>query len=416
MIKKWLTWTIVLCLVFGLGLKGWTAGKTTISWWVPNWDEPVVRELVAEFEEKNPDIAVKIVITTWDTMANKILLALMSGNTPDLITELESRIKLYAARGLLTNLDPYYAKDLNQDDFISSALELNSYNGSIYGMPFRHDGSGMLYNKDMFRKAGLDPDEFPKTWQEYLEVANKLTIDTDQDGRIDQYGLAWPLGNQANATTRYIQLLYSFGGDILSEDGSRCLLDSEQAIKAMQQLRDTIVKSKVAPRSSMELDNTTLRGLFINQKIAMYVGGQFDIAPIQKEAPDIDLGTAVIPGPGGMGTTTVNGFSLILPQEAKHPEEAWRLIKFVAEPENMARLTDTFPGRKSALELAKFNQELLKPFARQLEKGKSEPSFNDWPEMEKVLYYYLQKVILDEMDVEQAMKSVTVEINKILKN
>jgi multiple sugar transport system substrate-binding protein len=80
----------------------------------------------------------------------------------------------------------------------------------------------MIYNKDMFEAAGLDPDAFPTTWEELEEVAKALTVDTDGDGVIDQYGLGWPLGNEGNAVVRFYQLTYNFGGSITNAEGTKC--------------------------------------------------------------------------------------------------------------------------------------------------------------------------------------------------
>lgn len=374
----------------------------TIEWWVPNWDEEAAKKLIAKFEEANPNIKVDMVLTTWDTMENKIRVAFMSKEVPDVITDLESRVQNYAAQGFLMNLDSYYEQGPGKDDFITSALEINSYNGSVYGLPFRHDGSGVLYNKKMFRDAGLDPEQFPKTWDEFVAAARKLT----KDG---QYGTAWPLGNQTNAVTRYLQLLYSEGGDVLSADGKQAALNTPQAVTAMTKLTDTI-KSGVAPKSTMELDNTTLRGLFVGEKIAMYVGGQFDIPPIKEENPNLELGTAVIPGPAGMGVSTVNGFSLLVPEASDKKDAALKLVDFIAQPENMAELTATFPGRKSALALPKFADPLLKPFADQLEQGKSEPAYANWPAMEKAIFKAIQLVVLSNTDVQKAVDQMNAEV------
>ncbi|GIQ70093.1 ABC transporter substrate-binding protein [Xylanibacillus composti] len=389
------------------------AGQTTVTWWVPNWDEAVAKELIAKFEAANPGVKVEIVTMTWDTMENQIRVSLMSKEAPDVITELESRVKNLASQNLLMNLDGFYDEHLDKDDFIASALEINTYEGSIYGVPFRHDGSGVLYNKTMFEEAGLDPDHFPETWDEFVTAMELLTKDTNGDGTIDQYALAWPLGNQANAVTRFIQLLYSEGGDILNEDGTRSALNSPEAVEALEKLVATI-KNGYAPTSTMELDNTTLRGLFVNERIAAYIGGQFDIAPIQEENPNIQLGTAVIPGPNGMGTSTVNGFSLIVPEQARQKEAAMELVKFIAEPEHMAELTATFPGTRSALEHEKFADPLLKPFADQLEQGKSEPSYANWPAMEKAIFEIIQAVVLTDSPIEDAVKMMSEAVDNII--
>lgn len=389
------------------------SSKETIKWWIPNWDEDVARELVAQFEEENPDINVELSILTWDTMDNKIRVALMNNDAPDVITELESRIQNYASEGLLTELDSYYEKDLDKSDFITSALDINTYDGKLYGVPFRHDGAGILYNKGMFEEVGLNPEKFPVTFDEFLSAAEKLTIDTDGDGTIDQYGTALPLGNQDNAMVRYLQLLYDLDGKLLNEDHTKSELDSPEAIKAMKALTDQ-VKNGLAPKSTMEADNTRLRDLFVNEKIAMYIGGQFDIEPIQNENSSIDLGTALLPGFNGLGTTTVDGFSLLLPESGKNKEDAWKLIKFIAKPDNMAKLTETFPGTKSALEDPKFSDELLQPFADQLDKGVPKPSFKEFPEVTKIVYHYMQLIILEDMDIEKAMDNINKEIEDIL--
>lgn len=387
--------------------------KKEITWWVPNWDEKSARELVTEFEKENPDIKVKIVVTTWDTMENKIRVALMSTDAPNVITELESRIESYASLGLLTNLDSYYESSLDKSDFVNSALEINTYDNSVYGVPFRHDGSGVLYNKTMFKEAGLDPDDFPETWSEFMEAAKKLTIDTNGDGSVDQYGTAWPLGDQANAVTRYLQLFYSHGGDILNENEDKSNFNTTAGKEALKDLISTLTEG-VAPKSTLELDNTTLRNLFINERIAMYIGGPFDVEPIQSENDSIDIGTSVIPGPDGMGTTTVNGFSLIIPESAPNKDVSWKLVEFIAQPENMAKLTETFPATQTAMELPEFSDDLLLPFQEQLENGKSEPAYQTWPEMERVIYQYIQLVIQGNVKIEEAVEQIDIEINKIL--
>lgn len=389
-------------------------GKETIEWWIPNWDEESAKELVEEFEKENPDIEVNISILTWETMENKIRVALETGEAPDLITELESRIQGYASKELLTNLDRYYEENLDKSDFVTSAIEINSFNDSIYGVPFRHDGSGVLYNKGMFEEAGLDPDSFPETWEEFMDVSKKLTKDTDGDGSIDQYGTAWPLGNQTNAVTRYLQLFYSHDGEILNDDETKSQFNTPAGIDSMEALVGTVFE-EVVPKSTVEFDNDTLRDTFINERVAMYIGGPFDIEAIQSNNDHIELGTAVIPGPSGMGTTTVNGFSLIIPENNDNKDVTWKLIEFISQSENMAKLTDTFPATQSALDLPEFSDELLIPFQDQLENGKSEPSYQKWPEMEKIIYQNIQFVLQGDLTVEKATEQIDQEIEKILK-
>lgn len=386
----------------------------TIEWWVPNWDEESATTLVEEFEAENSDIEVELVITTWDTMENQIRTALSNNNPPQVITELESRIPRLAEQELLAEIDPFLEdSSITKDDIVTSALDMNTVGDALYGLPFRHDGNGVYYNVGMFEEAGLDGENFPATYAELLEASEALTQDTDGDGTIDQYATAYPFGNQANAVTHFVRLVYTNGGTILNEDGTEATLDTPEAIAAMSDIA-ILFDEGFATISSTELDNTTLRGLFVNEQIAYYVSGPYDVDPIQEENPDIELGTAVIPGPDGMGTTTANGFSLIIPAGAENQDAAWQFVEFVAEPENMGRLTATFPGRKSAYELERFSDPLLQPFAEQLEQGQSEPAFSEWPLMEEVIFEYIQLVVLGEISPEDAMVEVDAAIDEIV--
>jgi multiple sugar transport system substrate-binding protein len=388
----------------------------TIKWWVPNWDEEVAKVLVSEFEAENPNIKVEMTITTWDTMEGQIRTALHGDNAPDVITDLESRTPAYAEQGLLANLDPYFeASGIDLEDFVSSAIPLNSYNGSMYGMPMRHDGPAMIYNKDMFEAAGLDPDAFPTTWEELDEVAKALTVDTDGDGVIDQYGLGWPLGNEGNAVVRFYQLTYNFGGSITNAEGTKCELNSDAGKEALEYVYNNLNVDEVTPKSALESDNTGLTNLFINKKIAIYSNGAYDLSVIREGAPDINIGTATYPGLGeGIGVTIVNGFNLYIPEKSNNKDAAWKLVEFVGRAENSGRLTTTFPARKSAFELERYNDPLLAPFIAQMDSGKAGPTYKNWSQMQAEIYNQIQQVLLNNKDITTALNDMCTAVDTLL--
>jgi len=398
---------------------------TTIKWWCPNWDEEIGKTLVAEFEEENPNIKVEMVITTWDTMQGQIITALNGTNPPDVITDLESRTPGYAQQGLLTNLDSYYeSSGINLDDFVASSIPLQQSNGSMYGMPFRHDGHSFIYNKDMFRAAGLDPEAFPTTWEELEVVMKQLTIDangnnalsTDFDeNNIVQYGMGWPLGNEGNAIARVLQLLYTFGGELTNPEVTECALNSDAGYKAIEYLYNNVT-DKVVPQSALETDNTGITNLMINKVVAMQLNGAYDLEPIQEGASDIDLGTAMVPGlvEGEPGQTMVNGFNLYIPQNSSNKDAAWKLVEFLGRAENSGRLTTTFPARKSAMTMDKFSDPLLQPFLQQMEYGTSDPTFVQWPAVQKIMFTELQLVLYNGKDINQALVDMCSQIDVAL--
>lgn len=381
-------------------------GKTTIEWWTPNWDEVESREMAAEFEKEHPDIKVEIVVTDWDTYKSKITTAISADNAPEVCTMLLTDVAPFATKGLLEPLDELgKTAGIDFDDIVKPALDITSVDGKEYGVPFRYDGSGIYYNIDMLKAAGYDA--FPETWDEMVEMSKKLS----KDG---VYGFAWPLGNQANATTRFVQQIYTYGGDVLDADG-KCLLNTKESKAALGNIVDSIKEGYAAPGSS-EFDNTTMRESFGQGNLAFLLSGPFDVDTLKTDYPELNFATAVIPGIDGMGVTTANGWCVALAAKSENKEAAAEFIAYITTPENQARLTDSFPASKTAMEYEKFATEELKPFMEQLNNSKAEPSYERWSEMEPIIFQYMQNAVSGSMSVDEACEAMTKDIDVLLAN
>lgn len=377
----------------------------TIQWWTPNWDEPESREMAAEFEAANPDIKVEIVITDWDTYKSKITTAISAGNAPELSTILLTDVEPFASKGLLEPLDELGAgAGIDYGDILKPALDITSSEGKIYGVPFRYDGSGIYYNVDLLKEAGYE--EFLGTWDEMVEMSRKLTGD-------GKYAFAWPLGNQANAVTRLVQQVYTYGGEILDESGTKCLLNSDAGKKALGNIVSSIQEG-YASKSSAEYDNTKMREAFGQGQLAFNFTGPFDVDTLKADYPELNFKTAVIPGDGDMGVTTANGWCVAMAANSNHKEEAARFLSYITMPENQARLTDSFPASKTAMEYEQFSSEYLKPFAEQLNNSRPEPAYSRWAEMEPIIYSYVQGAAAETMTVEEACEGMAKDIDALL--
>ena len=355
----------ILLAVMMCALSAAALAETTIQWWTPNWDETESREMAAEFEEANPDIKVELVITDWDTYKARVTSAISDDNAPELYTVLTTDVVPFAQLGLLEPLNEIAAAaGVDFDDLLASAVAIASIGDTVYGIPFRHDGSGIYYNVDMLKEAGYD--SFPTTWAEMVEMSKKLT----KDG---VYAFAWPLGNQANAVTRLVQQLYTYGGDVLPSQNNFCGLGA--------------TGNKVK-------------------------GAAFPTAQIGVRA----FATAVIPGIDGMGCTTANGWTVIMASKAKeeNKEAAAKFLAYITTPENQARLTDSFPASITALAYDKFATEYLKPFGDQLANSKAEPTYTRWAEMEPIIYEYIQYAVSGTMTVDEACENMTNDITALL--
>lgn len=384
---------------------GSSSPAVTIQWWTPNWDEPESREMVSEFEANNPDIKIDLVITDWNTYKEKITTALTGRNVPELYTVLLTDVRPFAKLGLLESLNILGEEaGIDFPDFVQPALEITSVDDAIFGVPFRYDGSGIYYNIDILKEAGYD--SFPTTWDEMILMSAKLKD-------LGYTPFAWPLGQQANAVTRLVQQLYTYGGSVLAEDQKTCLLNSDAAKTALSKIKETLDMG-YASSSSMEIDNTIMRNMFGTGQIAFNFSGPFDIDTLLTDYPNLDFATAVIPGIDGMGPTTANGWGIVMSSGSKNKEAAARFLSYITTPENQARLTDSFPASYTALKYEKFASDYLKPFATQLDNSREEPSYDRWLEIEPIIYQYMQYALAGTMSVDEACEGMTKDINSLL--
>lgn len=410
--KKSLAVVTVLGMAAGL-LSGCGKGSTsetgndgvaTIEWWTPNWDEVESREMVEEFEKEHENIKVELVITDWDTYKSKISTAISANGAPQLFTILLTDVAPFAKKDLLEPLGRYEKTGIDFSDILTPALDITTIDDEIYGVPFRYDGSGIYYNVDLLSKAGYD--EFPTDWDTMAKMAKELT-----SGEV--YGFAWPLGNQANAVTRLIQQLYTYDGDVLNEDETECMLNSDASKRALTNIVSSIEEGYASP-SSAEIDNTKMREMFGSGQLAFNFTGPFDIETLKEDYPDLNFKTAVIPGNGGMGCTTANGWSVAMAKKADNKDAAAKFLAYITQPENQARLTDSFPASKTAMEMDQFASEEMTPFIEQLNNSRPEPVYDNWAEMEPIIYEYMQNAVSGKMTVDEACERMTNDINTLL--
>lgn len=377
----------------------------TVTWYTPNWDEPESREMVKEFEAKNSDVKVELVITEWATYKEKAVAALSGNNAPELYTILLTDASPFSKMDMLEPLNDLGTNaGMDWDDFLEAALEVTSVNGNIYCAPFRYDGSGVFYNVDMLSEAGYEA--FPKTWDQVLKMSDKLL----SKGYTPT---AWYLGEQSNACVALVIQLYTEGADILNADETKCVLNTAEAKKALSNIVETIKKG-YASSSSLEMDNSATRDAFGAGSLAFVYSGPYDVDTLKNDYPKLNFATAVLPGVDGMGYTQANGWGVAMGAHSKNKEAAAKFLTYIMTPENQVRLTDSFPASKKASKFEKYSDKLLAPFITQLENSKREPSYNRWLEIQPIIYNYIQSAVSGTMTADEACEAMTKEINALL--
>ena len=305
---------ILLCaaaLAFASGGTEKAAGgepSGTVVWWSPNFDSPRDAQLKQMFETKNPAIKIEIQPTVPTGLDTKLLVALQAGSGFDVATTSAPWNYSFAKSGTLLPLDEFIKKvNLDVSDFYVGNWSTTQFNGKTYGIPYRASSDGLIYNKKLFREAGLDPEKPPVTWDDVLAYAQKMTR---QVNGKKQFG--WGLvggGETNNFIAWFVTTIWSYGGDLFTPDFKKVTINEPAAVQGVTFSSDLYTKHHVAQDSALQDDSNTIVPLFAQDVIGMYLSGAYAIGPTRKANPNIEMGFGVWPRKAGRDPSTNMGGS-----------------------------------------------------------------------------------------------------------
>ena len=303
-----------------------------------------LREAIAEFERLNPDIKVKTEPIALGQRDVKYTTAIRGGKGPDVFALDANPVKQYIKEDWVKDLTPFIEKEGGNKwlaDFYPVSLMPVTENGKTYGVPKNVVAMVLVYNSEIFKKAGIQSP--PKTWKEFRDVAKKLTIDTDGDGKIDQWGATLVLA-KACFDLRFSVVLRGHGGDFLTADWKHSNLNSPEAKEAFNMVTDMILKDKSMPPGVSQVDCNGARRLMAHKKVGMIFGTMWTITEVAGMNPDLHgwkvLEMAPVPQQEGSQSkirSTLYQKSLFMNPNTKNPEAAWKLIQFLTEKKQMEK-------------------------------------------------------------------------------
>ena len=393
------------------------ASAADLVWWTMNWNEQKAKDLAAEFMKENPGISVRVEANVAGGLQSRILVALQSGSTPDLI-DVQNGVNIpLAETGKLEPLrDHLTAAGVNFDDVLPASLDTATFNGELYGLPFQAEAHALIYNKGAYKEAGLDPDKPPQTWTEFLDYAKALTRTNSAGQKVYGYGVSGGGADQpGNALFRSLPFMWMNGGGILGPDNKEVTINSPESVEAVKFYVDLFTTSKVSPPSTLENDSNALRRLFQVGNVAMIPGATSDIERIREAAPEIELGVAPLPHPDGKETAVIlGGWNFIIPKDAPNKEAAIKLAAFMSNAGRQAAYTTTFPAAMSGLQAERFNDPLMDAHKTMLRHARPQPAIPQWGQIGQIYYNYLQEALLEGSTVQEAMNAAAEEIKSVL--
>jgi len=282
---------LVLMLAFSFPHGVQSASPVVITFWngigPPEADvlSGFVKEFNAKYEGK---YRIEETVTKWDTLYTKVLTDFRAGNPPDVLTFHQPALRQYVSLGVLQDIDALVAKaGIKGEDYAARAWQGTVIDGKRYAVPNDMHPWALYYNRKMFKAAGL-PDRGPKNMDEFLSFAKKLTVDTNGDGKIDQWGFGYNY-NGAIPHRLLISLLAQKGKSIPSADGKHATLNNADTRDVLQFLYDLVYKYKVVAERQTDADVAFKQG-----NIAMLLDGPWNLLDYKGTA-GLDFMTAPIP-------------------------------------------------------------------------------------------------------------------------
>ncbi|MGI4789723.1 MAG: ABC transporter substrate-binding protein [Janthinobacterium lividum] len=321
-------------------------------WSSGQW-QPTMEKVVADFNASQTKYEVIPLAIPYDSADAKFLMSVAGGHPPDVMTQWSQAISTWSQDGVLQPLDTRLTPAERQfflHDTYPVIHQNGWYKGHLYGMVINTDVYACYYHPDQFRKAGLDPDHFPKTLEELTAISRKLD-ETDSASRYTRLGFL---------PQTFVNYAPSFGGGFYDSATGNVLLDTPQNLRAMSYLVDTtdsLGEDRVRRFNSGLKSQNGASWPFIDGSFSVALDGEWRVLQLAKFAPGMDYRIAPLPPPAGgkpLASFSNTGF-LTIPAGAKHAEGAWEFMKFwfgLDHPEQAAKYNVSFGWLPSSPRMA----------------------------------------------------------------
>ncbi len=353
------------------------------------------KKMVAEFMALHPNVTVNAVGVDGNTLISRVQADLAAGNPPDvaqlIFSDLDFIVHTLGAQPL-EDIVPADELKAHFDGMSEPGLQLGVMDGRTYGLAYTFSTPVLFYNADLFRAAGLDPDKPPRTWDEVRDYAVRIKEATGKGIYLASFGAL-------TGDWIWQSLVYSAGGQVLSDDRTKLQFAGPAGVKAATMLRG-LVEAGV-------MDNLSLPQMMegmASGNMAMQLNSTALNAYLVNAAKDkFELRAAPEPSFGDMPAVPTNSGSalFILTPDAAKQRAAWELMKFLTGPRGYTIITSEIgylPLRPAIVD----DPQYLKDYADshpvvRLNLGQL-PRIKPWVSMPGTDYRQVQKMMMDGVD------------------
>ncbi|MFF3649701.1 ABC transporter substrate-binding protein [Streptomyces sp. NPDC002181] len=309
--------------------------EVTLNFW-HGWSAPseikAIEENIARFEKAHPNIKVKV---TGNMTDDKINQALRAGGdkAPDVVSSFTTdSVGKFCNTGAFTDLNPFLRKaGIDKAKvFPKTLLDYTQFNGNQCTLPLLNDAYGLVYNKDAFKAAGIT--EPPKTWSQFVEVAQKLTKPNGDS--YDQLGI---MPTYHGYETTPVRLAAQWSPKYFDADGKSSLAEDPAFASMLTAQKDLVAKlggyEKLEKFRNTFGDEWSAEHPFHKGQVAMQVDGEWRASMAKEAGVTFEIGTAPLPVPddqaGDYGKGYLSGTIMGIAAGGTKQNASWELVKYM---------------------------------------------------------------------------------------
>ena len=422
--KKILCFVLLIALSFSVFANGQNEGTDeneiiTIKYgfWGNADAIGVEQDIIDEFEALHPNIKIEPVVAGWQDYHTKLLTMMVGDLAPDVMRVDSYFFQDFVGMNAFYPLNDLVARDnVDTTAYYQQGINENTYEGTLYGLPWATAAFYILLNLDMFEEKGIPVPSMDWTVDEFYAILEKFNEDPDT------YGFATRL----NSFSDVLPFVWAEGGDLFNKDRTEFTFDRPEAVAALQRLANAY-QNGAMPHDSLVADGDAIVRWFVNNKLAMFQGAAAEILSVQK----IDgCRFEVWPAPGNVvkDTTLFKSNIIGINKSSKHVEAAWEFLKFLRGPEGQGetlymeakRMPPTINDEKywslyadptKYPKMIKENSELIAS-----KYGHNLPLRKGWLEIQQIGVPALQEVFLGQKTAKEAMGAISDKVQDVIAN
>ncbi|UJQ94743.1 extracellular solute-binding protein [Mariluticola halotolerans] len=404
----------IAATALGALIFGSSASAVEIEYWQYYFAERVdaIDQLIEKFEAENPDITVKHTHFPYAQYRTKVAAAVPAGEGPDVMQFYYGWLPDYLKAGLVQPLSTTTFSPSAIEETFFPIVERMKVNDAYMGLPTAVRSLAMFYNKDLFKKAGLDPETPPATYADLVKAATAIA-EHDDAGNLLVAGItATPVSQDAHWWREV--LIRQFGGQPYSDDGTQVAYNTPEGAEALHAYTDMFMTHKATDYGFMNESQAS----FAAQRAGILIDGSFRIGAVQK-MEGLDWGVAPLPSHDGITSNYasywVNGISAAV--EGEKLEAAEKFLAFLTTDESMQLWLDVvgeLPAKPAvALTESNANDPIYGPFIAGLETAQT-TSFVNESEQRKIWLDMIDRINIGGVSVEDSLAAAAEEEQKLL--